>query len=53
MYLHAKALELPLPHGKKIILNAPTPDYMKKSFAFFHFSDKKEIEDFDLFDITK
>ncbi len=53
MYLHAKALELPLPNGKKIILNAPTPDYMKKSFAFFHFSDKKEIEDFDLFDITK
>ena len=46
MYLLAKAIKIPLPNGKVIEIEAPTPDYMKKSFAFFKFNDRKENEDF-------
>ncbi|MBO5998008.1 MAG: RluA family pseudouridine synthase [Alphaproteobacteria bacterium] len=47
MFLHAKALQIPLFNQKKLKIDAPTPEYMKKSFAFFHFDDKREKESFD------
>jgi len=49
MYLLAKAIQIPLQNGKLLKIEAPTPDYMKKSFAFFKFNDKKDKEDFDSF----
>ena len=48
MYLLAKAIQIPLPNGKFLKIDAPTPDYMKKSFAFFKFNDKKVKEKFNL-----
>ena len=51
MYLLAKAIRIPLPNGKFLKIDAPTPDYMKKSFAFFKFNDKKEQEEFNLLDV--
>ena len=48
MYLLAKAIKIPMSNGKMIKIEASTPDYMKKSFAFFKFNDKKKKEDFDL-----
>ena len=47
MFLHAKALQIPLLGQKKLGIEASIPDYMKKSFAFFNFSDKRKKEDFD------
>ena len=47
MYLHAKALQIPLFNQKKIKIEALLPEYMKKSFSFFNFSDKREKEDFE------
>ena len=49
MFLHAKALQIPLLKQKILKIDAPTPDYMKKSFAFLNFSVKKEKESFDFF----
>ena len=49
MFLHAKALQIPLFNQKKLEINAQIPEYMKKSFAFFHFNVKKEKESFDFF----
>jgi 23S rRNA pseudouridine955/2504/2580 synthase len=47
MLLHAKALRIPLLDGKKLEIEALIPEYMKKSFSFFNFSDKKNKEDFE------
>ena len=47
MFLHAKALQIPFSVRQKLKIEAPIPDYMKKSLAFFHFNAKKE-EDFEL-----
>ena len=49
MFLHAKALQIPLLNQKKLKIDASIPEYMKKSFAFFHFNDKKRKESFDFF----
>ena len=49
MYLLAKAIQIPMQNGKFLKIEAPTPDYMKKSFAFFKFNDKTMSEDFNLF----
>ena len=49
MFLLAKAIQIPLHNGKILKIEAPTPDYMKKSFAFFKFNDKTMSEDFNLF----
>ncbi len=50
MFLHAKALQIPLFGGKKLKIEANIPEYMKKSFAFFNFSAKKEKENFNCFE---
>jgi len=47
MFLHAKALQIPLSGQKKLKIEALLPEYMKKSFSFFNFSDKKNKEDFE------
>ena len=47
MFLHAKALQIPLLGQKKLKIEASIPDYMKKSFAFFNFNGKREKEDFE------
>jgi 23S rRNA pseudouridine955/2504/2580 synthase len=47
MFLHAKALQIPLSGQKKLKIDALIPEYMKKSFSFFNFSDKKNKEDFE------
>ena len=49
MFLHAKALKIPLLDGKFLKINAIIPNYMKKSFAFLKFSVKNKEEDFDSF----
>jgi len=37
LQLHARTLELPLPNGRTLDLNAPLPAHMETAFAFFGF----------------
>ena len=46
LHLHARAIALPLPNGKRIAVTAPLPAHMRASWDFFGFEEASERDPF-------
>lgn len=46
LHLHARAIALPLPSGKRLTVTAPLPEHMRESWNFFGFEEASERDPF-------
>jgi 23S rRNA pseudouridine955/2504/2580 synthase len=46
LHLHARAIALPLPNGKRVSVTAPLPPHMRASWDFFGFEEASERDPF-------
>ncbi len=46
LHLHARAIALPHPKGRRITVTAPLPQHMRETFAFFGFAEGDERDPF-------